>query len=117
MGKNPMNLRTILFAATSAAALASTSAYAQPAAQQVEELRDGDSAKYGSDAIGGVINLRLREASSGGYASVTVGQYNTDVKTKPSPTPIPGLALPTGRKRRDGTTITAAGWQGLPLFG
>src|SRR5207302_4888291 len=50
----------------------------------VEVLRDGASAQYGSDAIAGVINLRLRQASSGGYASVTYGQYDTDVKTRPS---------------------------------
>jgi iron complex outermembrane receptor protein len=83
----------------------------------VEVLRDGASAQYGSDAIAGVINLRLREARSGGAVSVTVGQYNTEVETKPSPTPIPGLALPTKRHRTDGTTTTVSGWQGLPLFG
>ena len=83
----------------------------------VEVLRDGASAQYGSDAIAGVINLRLREANSGGYASVTVGQYDTDVSTKPSPTPIPGLVIDGSKHRNDGTTITAAGWQGLPLFG
>ena len=35
---------------------------------QIEVLRDGASAQYGSDAIAGVINLRLREARSGGGA-------------------------------------------------
>src|SRR5207248_7573624 len=64
------------------------------AVNTVEVLRDGASAQYGSDAIAGVINLRLREARSGGEASVTVGQYNTEVEAKPSPTPVPGLALP-----------------------
>jgi iron complex outermembrane receptor protein len=41
------------------------------AISSVEVLRDGASAQYGSDAIAGVINLRLREARSGGYASET----------------------------------------------
>ena len=35
------------------------------ALQQVEILRDGSSAQYGADAVAGVINFRLREASSG----------------------------------------------------
>jgi iron complex outermembrane receptor protein len=83
----------------------------------VEVLRDGASAQYGSDAIAGVINLRLREASSGGYASVTYGQHETDVKTRPSPTPIPGLVLQPDKHRSDGGTTTITGWQGLPLFG
>ncbi|OZA79372.1 MAG: TonB-dependent receptor, partial [Caulobacter sp. 39-67-4] len=38
------------------------------ALNRVEVLRDGASAQYGSDAIAGVINLRLREARSGGGA-------------------------------------------------
>jgi len=83
----------------------------------VEVLRDGASAQYGSDAIAGVINLRLREASSGGYASVTYGQYDTDVETRPSATPIPGLVLQPDKHRRDGGTTTVTGWQGLPLGG
>ncbi|HEY2357039.1 MAG TPA: TonB-dependent receptor, partial [Phenylobacterium sp.] len=87
------------------------------AVSTVEVLRDGASAQYGSDAIAGVINLRLREASSGGYASVTYGQYNTEVKTRPSPTPIPGLVLQPDKYRKDGETTTITGWQGLPLFG
>ncbi|WP_288417197.1 TonB-dependent receptor plug domain-containing protein, partial [uncultured Novosphingobium sp.] len=47
------------------------------ALDRVEVLRDGASAQYGSDAIAGVINLRLREARSGGGASASYGQYET----------------------------------------
>ncbi|HEX4709187.1 TonB-dependent receptor [Phenylobacterium sp.] len=83
----------------------------------VEVLRDGASAQYGSDAIAGVINLRLREASSGGFFSVTYGQYDTDVETRPSPSPIPGVVLQPDKHRTDGGTTTVTGWQGLPLFG
>ena len=36
------------------------------AIETVEVLRDGASAQYGSDAIAGVINLRLRDAREGG---------------------------------------------------
>jgi iron complex outermembrane receptor protein len=51
------------------------------ALDRVEVLRDGASALYGSDAIAGVINLRLRQARSGGSVSVTHGIYDTDVNT------------------------------------
>ena len=87
------------------------------AISSVEVLRDGASAQYGSDAIAGVINLRLREASHGGAVSVTQGVYDTDVNTKPSATPIPGLVLDPNVHRNDGATTTVAGWEGLPLFG
>jgi len=83
----------------------------------VEVLRDGASAQYGSDAIAGVINLRLREASSGGSTSITFGQYETNVKTKPSAAAVPGLVLDPDRHRHDGEVTTVTGWQGLPLFG
>ena len=43
----------------------------------VEVLRDGAAAQYGSDAIAGVINIRLKTANHGGRASVTWGQYVT----------------------------------------
>src|SRR5437868_12130277 len=36
----------------------------------VEVLRDGAAAQYGSDAIAGVVNLRLKEAAVGGGISV-----------------------------------------------
>ena len=77
------------------------------AVSSVEVLRDGASAQYGSDAIAGVINLRLREANSGGGATVTYGQYFTDFRT----TRIPG-----GREEEDGATTTVSGWAGLPLM-
>ena len=73
---------------------------------RVEVLRDGASAQYGSDAIAGVINLRLREARSGGGATITYGGYNSLVKTARNT---------DGRRERDGETVTVQAWQGLPL--
>ncbi len=74
------------------------------ALDRVEVLRDGASAQYGSDAIAGVVNLRLKEASSGGGASVTYGQYFTSVETARGE-----------RDEEDGQTVTASAWQGLAL--
>ncbi len=45
------------------------------ALQQVEVLRDGAAAQYGSDAIAGVINFGLKELREGGTAEVFAGQY------------------------------------------
>ena len=42
---------------------------------QMELLRDGAAAQYGSDAIAGVLNLRLREASEGVLVETRAGQY------------------------------------------
>lgn len=47
------------------------------AIERIEVLRDGAAAQYGSDAIAGVINVRLKRASQGGSASITYGAYNT----------------------------------------
>ncbi|HEX8626472.1 MAG TPA: TonB-dependent receptor [Allosphingosinicella sp.] len=47
---------------------------------RVEVLRDGAAAQYGSDAIAGVINIQLKNSSSGGRASVTWGKYYTEVE-------------------------------------
>lgn len=74
------------------------------ALDRIEVLRDGAAAQYGSDAIAGVVNLRLREARSGGGATVTYGQYITDVTTARG-----------NRSERDGGTVTVAGWQGIGL--
>ena len=45
------------------------------ALRQVEILRDGASAQYGSDAIAGVMNLMLRDARSGGSIEVRTGSF------------------------------------------
>jgi iron complex outermembrane recepter protein len=74
------------------------------AIDSIEVLRDGASAQYGSDAIAGVINLRLRAARDGGKTMFTVGRYDTEVVTE------------RGRRREhDGRTVTISSWSGLPL--
>ncbi|MDB5579868.1 MAG: TonB-dependent receptor, partial [Bradyrhizobium sp.] len=74
------------------------------ALDRIEVLRDGAAAQYGSDAIAGVVNLRLREARSGGGATVSFGKYITDVDTARG-----------SRVAHDGDTVTVSGWQGLAL--
>lgn len=48
------------------------------ALKQVEVLRDGASSQYGSDAIAGVINFVLRDASEGGEVQVNYGSTYED---------------------------------------
>ena len=62
------------------------------ALRQVEVLRDGASAQYGSDAIAGVMNFLLRNADSGGFLEVRAGAYGAG----------------------DGESATIAGNVGLP---
>ncbi|KUM51587.1 TonB-dependent receptor plug domain-containing protein [Rheinheimera sp. EpRS3] len=45
------------------------------AMKQVEVLRDGAAAQYGSDAIAGVINFVLKDAAEGGTIEVKRGEY------------------------------------------
>lgn len=45
------------------------------AMKQVEVLRDGAAAQYGSDAIAGVMNFVLKDDSDGGSLSVKQGEY------------------------------------------
>ena len=45
------------------------------ALKQVEILRDGAAAQYGSDAIAGVINFRLKDADEGGAVEIKTGQH------------------------------------------
>jgi iron complex outermembrane recepter protein len=63
------------------------------AVQRIEVLRDGASAQYGSDAIAGVINLILKEETSGGSVDVRYGEYGEG----------------------DGALTQGAAWLGLPL--
>lgn len=74
------------------------------ALDRVEVLRDGASAQYGSDALAGVVNLRLRQASSGGQITAGYSQYHTDID-----------AARSSRSADDGRTLTLSGWVGLPL--
>ena len=62
------------------------------ALRQVEVLRDGASAQYGSDAIAGVMNFLLKDARSGGSFEVLTGAYGEG----------------------DGESVTVAGNVGLP---
>ncbi len=84
----------------------------------VEVLRDGASALYGSDAIAGVVNVRLREASEGGAISTSYGwretEYTVPVITPTTPgVPNPGPSVT--RERSDGHIFTIAGWKGFAL--
>lgn len=45
------------------------------AVERVEVLRDGAAAQYGSDAIAGVVNIVLKDNSSGGAVAANVGEY------------------------------------------
>ena len=45
------------------------------ALRQVEVLRDGASAQYGSDAIAGVMNFQLKDDSSGGSLEFRTGRF------------------------------------------
>ncbi|MEQ3745339.1 MAG: TonB-dependent receptor [Henriciella sp.] len=65
-------------------------------------LRDGASAQYGSDAIAGVINVLLKEESSGGGVSARYGSFVTDIDGQ-------------GRDAVDGETLTISGWKGFAL--
>ncbi|MBK0060515.1 TonB-dependent receptor [Pseudomonas sp. S44] len=61
----------------------------------VEILRDGASAQYGSDAIGGVVNIVLKQTDHGGSLSTSYGQNyeNGDGETVRQTGNV-GLALP-----------------------
>ncbi|WP_196139469.1 TonB-dependent siderophore receptor [Aliikangiella sp. G2MR2-5] len=63
------------------------------AIKQVEILRDGASAQYGSDAIAGVINFVLKDHSEGAEIEARWGEYSEG----------------------DGDTMVVAGNMGLPL--
>jgi iron complex outermembrane recepter protein len=76
------------------------------ALQSIEVLRDGASAQYGSDAIAGVVNLRLRKADHGGGVTFSGGIYDTNVPGTYSQRQV------TGEPTQD-----IQGWQGFKLFG
>ena len=104
------------------------------AIERIEVLRDGASSQYGSDAIAGVINVRLRRAE-GGRAQITYGEYRTDMRgvlqqgapvqgANGQPVLDPAAGAPDvylltdngeERSRHDGGTLTLAANIGLPV--
>lgn len=52
------------------------STFPAAAIERVEILRDGASAQYGSDAIAGVVNVILKDASEGGSLGAQYGEYS-----------------------------------------
>jgi iron complex outermembrane receptor protein len=84
--------------------------------KNIEVLRDGAAAQYGSDAIAGVINLRLRTDRSGGEGTVSYGAHKTEYDLMNDAVPAGGTwSGPASRKRTDGQTATVSAWKGLPL--
>jgi iron complex outermembrane receptor protein len=84
--------------------------------RNIEVLRDGASAQYGSDAIAGVVNVRLRTDRDGGGAAVTYGARVTDYDVTADVPPAGANygAAPSSRKLTDGQTATVSMWKGLP---
>lgn len=68
----------------------------------IEVLRDGAGAQYGSDAVAGVVNFRLKDAASGGSASVTFGANVTHF-------------APSDRRITDGQSLVVSADKGLAL--
>jgi iron complex outermembrane recepter protein len=84
--------------------------------QSIEVLRDGAAAQYGSDAIAGVINVRLKEAAEGGGALLSYGardyDYDMPVGAAPAGATWPAPAT-ISRSGTDGETLTASAWKGI----
>lgn len=84
--------------------------------KNIEVLRDGAAAQYGSDAISGVVNLRLRTNRDGGEGTVTYGGRITEYDFNAGAAPTGGTWAPqTSRKRTDGQVATVSAWKGLAL--
>jgi iron complex outermembrane receptor protein len=84
----------------------------------IEVLRDGASALYGSDAIAGVVNVRLREASEGGAITSSYGWRETEYTVPvaaPTTAGVPDPGRFVTRERSDGHVLTVAGWKGFAL--
>jgi iron complex outermembrane receptor protein len=100
------------------AASADLNAIPNAAIRSIEVLRDGASAQYGSDAIAGVINLRLRQDRDGGEATVSYGWRESSYEVLTGNPPAgAGWAAPAvlKRSRTDGETLTVSGWKGFAL--
>lgn len=83
--------------------------------KNIEVLRDGASAQYGSDAISGVVNLQLRKDRDGGDITLSYGLRKTEYDFIPGtvPTGATWSAPGTSRSRSDGNTKTLSLWKGF----
>ncbi len=102
------------------------------ALRQVEVLRDGAAAQYGSDAIAGVLNFQLKDARAGGSVELNSGMYRAgdgestrfagNVGLPLGATGFANLSLEYGNAnltdrsapRRDAMTLIAAGNPHVP---
>ena len=88
------------------------------AIRQAEVLRDGAAAQYGSDAIAGVMNFQLKDASSGGSLEFRTGAYRD---ANPGSTSTCGTGIIGDIKHScngiggHGQAFALAGNVGLPL--
>jgi len=84
--------------------------------QSIEVLRDGASAQYGSDAIAGVINVRLKQDDDGGDVMAAYGarhfDYDAPVAAQPAGATWPSPAQ-VSSSGTDGESLTVSGWKGL----
>jgi iron complex outermembrane recepter protein len=88
------------------------------AVNSIEVLRDGASAQYGSDAIAGVINVRLRDDDSGGDLTALYGARSSEYRVPtaaPPPDAIWSASPHLDRDVTDGETMSVYGWKGLSL--
>jgi iron complex outermembrane recepter protein len=84
--------------------------------KNIEVLRDGAAAQYGSDAISGVVNVRLRTDRTGGEGTITYGAHISEYGLLNAAPPAGATWTgPNSRKRTDGQTTTVSAWKGLPL--
>ena len=100
------------------------------AVRRVEVLRDGAVAQYGSDAIAGVINFRMKDAADGGELRVDYGQFyegersvklaanagfslGADGFANVSFEFVDNEALSRGRQRPDARALIGAGVPGI----
>ncbi len=84
--------------------------------KSIEVLRDGAAAQYGSDAISGVVNVRLRTDRTGGEGTITYGTHISEYDLLNAAAPAGATWTgPNSRKRTDGQTTTVSAWKGLPL--
>ena len=79
---------------------------------QLEILRDGAAAQYGSDAIAGVVNVVLREGAFAPFITADLGQYMTGEE---NPAALPDADGERPKYQRDGRTIDVNGGWGIPL--